>query len=490
MQQPFMFIDYGDGWKNVNSHLDSVAAVSSFTINWGVDKLGDQPDPAVMSFTLRDSTGALAGNSITLAGARIIVQISREPLYSDMPAVTYASLTCLMKDYHSTYRPRVPSKTDSRGITIFDGIIATGGSVEKTATAWLVRLSASSRMILYKRSQSLGNTSAAAKYNGLHWVGTPAQRLAEIKKRIIQANAPELDTSGFTLPSAVASYEASTFPTLLDLLHRLYASHEHLPMWCEYPHRDSSIIKAFPTMRPVAISMQSDGSLSLLDRGEKVTAIDAADVIIDDQKLTLPDPTTQIVVKTKRAAFEDNKLNFDDVDVTFSSATIPKNLTVVQSSLTIDSDVVSVDNANGQLDGRAWAPSENERSVRSRDIEQINTRLQPEKLIFDSRKIDAAERPDLFMSAPSHAYLIANSIYQTLASHDGYPLAIAPFMIIGGTISFRFVRGDPVIFHEATPISLPRYPLEPSYADMGTLAISYKELTVPCSIFSIINQYE
>ena len=53
--------------------------VGRFSIQWGTDDLAEQPEPSVMSFTLRDRTGWLTGRALTLAGARVLVQISEQP---------------------------------------------------------------------------------------------------------------------------------------------------------------------------------------------------------------------------------------------------------------------------------------------------------------------------------------------------------------------------------------------------------------------------
>ena len=81
MQQLFMFLDLGDGWRSVNNHANGIAALMSLSVRWGVDDPSDQPDPAVMSFTLIDRTGWLAGRAMTLAGARVVIQISAEPTW-------------------------------------------------------------------------------------------------------------------------------------------------------------------------------------------------------------------------------------------------------------------------------------------------------------------------------------------------------------------------------------------------------------------------
>ena len=78
-QQPFMYLDTGDGWKPVNDHRQDIAALDDFTITWGADEPVSQPDPAVLTFDLIDRAGDLAGKAVTLSGSRALVQLSAEP---------------------------------------------------------------------------------------------------------------------------------------------------------------------------------------------------------------------------------------------------------------------------------------------------------------------------------------------------------------------------------------------------------------------------
>lgn len=80
-QQCFMFLDWGDGWVAVNDHDNDVAALDGFSIQWGTDGIDQQPEPSVMTFRLRDSTGWLTGRALALAGARVLVQISAQPTW-------------------------------------------------------------------------------------------------------------------------------------------------------------------------------------------------------------------------------------------------------------------------------------------------------------------------------------------------------------------------------------------------------------------------
>ena len=106
-----MFLDWGDGWVAVNDHDNDVAALDGFSIQWGTDGIDQQPDPSVMTFRLRDSTGWLTGRALTLAGARVLVQISAQPtwgmLRDDMGA--WSAQRMRLDAMHQAYTPDNPS---------------------------------------------------------------------------------------------------------------------------------------------------------------------------------------------------------------------------------------------------------------------------------------------------------------------------------------------------------------------------------------------
>jgi hypothetical protein len=56
MQQCFMFIDTGNGWTPVNDSTKDVAALDSFTIDWGSD--GIRPSCRSPSATAPDGSQA------------------------------------------------------------------------------------------------------------------------------------------------------------------------------------------------------------------------------------------------------------------------------------------------------------------------------------------------------------------------------------------------------------------------------------------------
>lgn len=112
-----MFIDTGNGtgWTPVNDSTKDVAALDSFTIDWGSDGIDEQPEPAVMSFTLRDRAGRLAGQALTLAGMKVVVQFSNQPRWMDLtPAMgCWRDLRIPIDSLHKMYSPDSPDSPDS-----------------------------------------------------------------------------------------------------------------------------------------------------------------------------------------------------------------------------------------------------------------------------------------------------------------------------------------------------------------------------------------
>lgn len=280
MQQCFMFIDTGNGWTPVNDSAKDIAALDSFTIDWGSDSIDEQPEPAVMNFTLRDKTGRLAGQALTLAGMKVIVQFSDQPRWQDLqPSMGgWEDLRIPISSLHRAYSPGSPESTDSPASTMFAGTVSTGGSIEPASGGgWLLKLSATSRMAVWKRLQSQGPTDTAAKWNGAHWIGTPSARLQEMNRRASAQGAPEAQLDGLALPSSVAPYTPSDHPSQLDLLHRLTAG-PRLPQWHEVYDGATSSLRPLFLADPIAVHLSSDGRLSILTGGETRHALSASDI--------------------------------------------------------------------------------------------------------------------------------------------------------------------------------------------------------------------
>lgn len=217
MQQVYAWIDIGDGIQPVNDHTKDIAVLSDVSIQWGADEPGDQPDPSVASFRLIDHTGILTGQFVRLAMARFVLTMSREPQWRDLTRFgRWHDVAVSWSNLPGAYRPDGVNANGS--VALFDGLIATGGTVSTHGNDWILELTASSRMILWARNSRQGPVSG-----DWHWTGTPKQRLDELNRRAAALGAPLADTTDVRLPDAVAPYDLDTYPSLLDLLRRLTA---------------------------------------------------------------------------------------------------------------------------------------------------------------------------------------------------------------------------------------------------------------------------
>ncbi len=457
MQQCFMFIDTGSGWTPVNDSAKDVAALDSFTIDWGSDGIDEQPEPAVMSFTLRDKTGRMAGQALTLAGMRVIVQFSDQPRWMDMrdSMGTWSGLRIPLDSLHKAYSPDSPDSPDSRAETMFSGTVSTGGTIEPDHDgAWLLKVSATSRMAVWKRMQSQGPTDSTAKWDGAHWIGTPAARFAEMNRRAAAQGAPEALLDGLALPASVAPYTPSDHPTQLDLLHRLTAG-PRLTQWHETFARATSSLRPLFLADPIAVRLSSDGRLSVLADGETRYALPASDLEASTG-LSITEPLTQVVINAKRVKADNGKLSFDDIEITMGSQNLlPAQLTATQKSLTIDSDMLAVDDSDGVWNSGATSNvSDTDRADVARWLESHDLRMVPETVTFNSTRLDPARLPWLYKASPSGPFIVVQAKASGLTGSDGRPAFTGPLTTIGGTLSYRWRDGTPTLTQEATLTAL------------------------------------
>ena len=482
MQQCFMFIDTGNGWTPVNDSAKDIAALDSFVINWGSDSIDEQPEPAVMSFTLRDRTGRLAGKALTLAGMKVVVQFSNQPRWMDLtPAMGgWRDLRIPIDSLHKTYSPASPASPDSPATTMFAGTVSTGGTVEPTSDGgWLLKLSATSRMTVWKRLQSQGPTDTAAKWNGAHWIGTPSTRLKEMNRRASAQGAPEAQLDGLALPSSVAPYTSSDHPSQLDLLHRLTAG-PRLPQWHEVYDGATSSLRPLFLADPIAVHLSADGRLSVLADGETRHALSASDIEASTN-LRITEPVTQVVINAKRVKSDNGKLSFDDVEITMGDQNrLPSQLTAMQKSLTLDSDMLAVDDSGGVWNsGGTSNVSDTDRANIAQWLESHDLRMVPDPVTFNSTRIDPARRPWLYKASPSGPFIIVKAKASALTGSDGRPAFTGPITTIGGTLKYRWHDGKPTLTQEATLTALrPLLTKQITWTDLPTLSWQQLDLHI------------
>ena len=412
-QQPFMYLDTGDGWKPVNDHRQDIAALDDFTISWGADEPVSQPDPAVLTFDLIDRAGDLAGKAVTLSGSRVLVQLSAEPTWDMLPDSMGAwdRIRGTIAQLHQQYLPTAPEAPGENVPTLFIGTIGHGGTVTDLGNRWRIHLTATSLMVMWKRLQSQGPTSGEAKHAGRHWVGTPAARLAELNKRAQQAGAPIAEPQSLQLPPAVATYKTDDYPSQLDLLSRMYAHVMPAPAWYEHYQGETITLRPLSLAGSVQVHVGVDGMPYVLVDGQHRDTL-PANLVAGDLELSIMEPVTQAVAKTKRAKNNDGVVEYDDMETVYT------------------------------------------------DLSRLphDTRLRNESIKFIGTNLDPVSFPHLFRPEPSGPVLITGIRLSTLTGMDGRPAFSGAFTTIGGRITFTHKRG---MTHEAT-----MYPLD-STANTG-----------------------
>lgn len=456
MRQIFMYLKQSQqtSWQTLNDSNRDVAALTNFTIDWGTDSAFEQPDPAVLSCTLRDKSGNLAGRAATLAGARIIVQLSRQIDYSmltSLGSMTYAQADMTLNKLHYTIQPTVPGTPSSGDVTIFDGIISSGTSITRSANAWRLKVKAVSRMVLWRRLADNGPSSL----EGYHWTGTPAERLKELNARASRAGAPTVDASSVDLPPSVAPYEANSHPTQLDLLQRLYGHSLSLPIWGEYSNGNSTIIKPYRLGDSAVVWMDKDGTLGTVVNNVKRQALPAGK-IPDISTLEMPTPRAGLTISVHSAKIDNNKLQVEDADISIADTTSNTgDPTAAGNWINIDSDTCTTNSTSGKIPGGNYTVSEAQRASVRYLLKEFNRRTSYQ-LTIDSKHIDPEKWPELYETRPSGAELIQGSMYGNLIDDELTPIALNAFTTIGGTLSYELHDDTPVLTHELHTTALPR----------------------------------
>ena len=503
MRQVYMFLDWGDGWRSVNGHTGDVAALDGFGIQWGTDDMETQPDPSVLSFRLIDRDGWLTANATRLAGAKVCVRMAGEPTWRDtqrMDAATWAQLTGSVRDLHRIVPASPPNAVGADdATTLFVGIVATGGeATPRRDGGWLLELSASSRMILWKRLAKQGPTSSDARLAELHWVGSLSTRLAELNRRAQQVGAPQADTTGFYVDEATpAPYKTDNYPDQLSILHASYSHAVARPLWYEIPDGDHSRLGGMPMGDSYFLSADTAGHLAAYHMsGDPVPGVPARLVIIeDDGKLTIPEPVTQFVIKGKKAAVDnDGKLQFDESELTVdASAELPDNLADTQSSYTFDSDMVTVDETGGAwkaVGGTTFALGSDGLFIRWL-IQALDERLRPGTVVFDSRKLDPAEYARLYVTACTAPLVFEGMSSRDLIVADGRPATGGVWAPLGGTLTYEWINGTPVLRNEVNlwPLCAPPG-LTRRWSNMDGWPVTWAQCDMTLAEFTLILNYQ
>ena len=295
----------------------------------------------------------------------------------------------------------------------------------------------------------------------------------------------------------MAAYKTDDYPSQLDLLHRTFAHESMWPIWYEYPDRAVSRLDYMPFGVPVTLGVDTVGRFTVTDwTGETLDGLDAAEIIIDDeQTLIIPEPVTQFVIQGKTAKASDGVLEFDQHDTELSDlGTLPANLKTTQSSVTVEADVVSADESGGvwtRAGGTVWTPGDDERAAFSRLLVTVDRRLRPETIVFDSRRLDPATHARLYLTASSGPLVIQGATSSRLAGDDGNPAASGAWASIGGTLTYQWRSGRPLLRNEVTLWPLPvAAAAVATWADMGSWPVTWTQAAFTLAELALIHDYQ
>lgn len=428
MRGLFMYLKTATGWKPISSDtLDSIS------VKWGTDSPYEQPDPAVLDFTIRDRQRKLYSNALSLIGASVLVQLSPHIRWQDLRKNDpYHTVSISFADYASKTLPTAPLSDDKEALCLFSGFITTGGTVVRKSGADYITLSATARSVLYARMQDNGPSIDAA---GDHWQTDPEKRLQEIQRRVRSGNMPPLDTNKAVLPLAVSSYEANDHVSLKDVLTRLFAADPAVPVWNEVPGLDSSSKYTCVKMaQPVSLTADSNGVITP-DNGQ---ALDTGTVKqVSEWKLNAP--LTDAVIKGKSAKpGQDGSIEYGDAQISVSASDLPVLARQTQKSVTFETDAV-IDPTT-----TAFKATSITYAGRANLSDALNA--------YDSTPIPSELDIDSLSDAPEWAYRACMSGAYT---HTGINAPEGAWTTIGGTVSYKWKAGQPVLSAALSVAPLP-----------------------------------
>jgi hypothetical protein len=152
---------------------------------------------------------------------------------------------------------------------------------------------------------------------------------------------------------------------------------------------------------------------------------------------------------------------------------LPANLKATQSSVTVEADVVTADESGGvwgRAGGSVWAPTDADRDAFARLLVTIDRRLRPATVVFDGRKLDPATHARLYLTASSGPLVIQGATSSRLTGDDGIPATGGAWATIGGTLTYQWSSGRPLLRNEVTYGRCPSRPIRDHVGGYGCMA--------------------
>lgn len=498
----FLYLNRGDGWERLTDHRRAHAALESLTVEWGTDSIDEQPAPPVLSVSIRDNDGSMAGDSLYMAGAEVWLQKSDEPTWNDFkPAGTWASISntitwTTLTDLHEPVQPATP---DTALETVFRGRITAGGTVTRRADDWTISIKANGMGILADRTADQGNYLGIRQLDGYHWEYDPTARLDVIQSRLKAMGAPVFTPNALAwlkthMPPSLAPYAGDSFPDLDTIIGRLASSSPLWPLIYEIHARGETTRGLYSITLAGGygvIRLDTAGRIAATVEGSAVPVLPAALVMVDADTLDMPDPITNITLKGRKITWkkdEDSEENtplagtfgFEDTETTFSSlGTVPANLTESRKSISVETDAIITDDTAGEWPHGHLTPSEQDRRRYAAIIRANSTRLHPVGLKVDTRRISDLNHPDLFRASAPNPLVFTHNRYTPLLSRDGAPATAGMWQPIGGTLTYRHQGGRAVWANEFETLHpLPRDPSisPPTWAAMNAVTCQWQQV--------------
>jgi len=421
---PHLEINVNGAWRDLTSHAD-LCALAGASVQWGTSEVGRQPDPSVMTFTLRDLRGELAANPTWLTGRGVRLWFG-------------------------------PGHT-----VVFNGLIAAGLTVKPLRDGWQIQCTATSLMVLWKRLRDEGPTSDLSNnIKGLlHWNVTPADRVAEMNRRATAIGAPTIvDDMPFGISSrnCIMPQLKGEYPSQLTLLHDSFMDYS-LPLWYEHPDDNSLRALRVGAGALVCLDARATACVYVMSEGKAYKPLDAAYARSAREFQLLP-PYTGVTVKFKTMRTEGRRNQNDtveftasvsDVEVNVKSDTLPQEIRDNVKNLVVDSDLLYGHSASAPIDYTTWSPFTADETALKTLIDNIATRLTPSGITLDADDMPESLQPKYMQPRPLAAIMFAD----TKLPFD----AIGPYAMIGGTLSIDARHERIHVRHDITltPISTP-----------------------------------
>ena len=141
--------------------------------------------------------------------------------------------------------------------------------------------------------------------------------------------------------------------------------------------------------------------------------------------------------------------------------------------------------------GSAWAPTDADRDAFALLLVTIDRRLRPATVVFDGRKLDPATHARLYLTASSGPLVIQGATSSRLTGDDGIPATGGAWATIGGTLTYQWSNGRPLLRNEVTLWPLPAAAeTEITWASMGAWPAIWRQCALTLAELSLVTRYQ